>query len=178
MKSILLTLLTAIPIVLNAQIYQSSDGEISLKGVAPKETITALSKHLKGKLDPSTREFNFRQSLSHFSFSQGEMQKKDAEEVYWEIHKYPNASFKGKIINDVDLTQPGIHRVTAQGVLSMHGVDKDVKIPALVKVTGSLAQVSASFEVFLSDYNIKIPRLVVLKVSEKFEVKVSMKMKI
>lgn len=178
MKSILLTLLVAIPIVLNAQIYQASDGEISLKGVAPKETITAISKNLQGKLDPSTREFNFRQSLSQFSFSQGEMQKKDAEEVYWETHEYPHASFKGKIINDVDLTQPGIHRVTAQGVLSMHGVDKDVKIPALVKVTGSLAQVNASFEVFLSDYNIKIPRLVVLKVSEKFEAKISMKMKI
>ena len=158
-----------ITLTIEAQIYTTSKGAIRLEGVAQQETIVAESKTLEGKFDIGTRKFNFRQSLNQFSFSQGELQKKDAQEKYWETEKFPYASFKGVVINDIDFTKNGVHEVTAKGILSMHGVDKEVKISLEMKVIDGTIAVHTSFKIFLSDYNIKIPRLVVLKVSEAFE---------
>jgi hypothetical protein len=166
---ILILLLLAVPFLSNGQIFSTSKGAIRLEGVAQQETIVAESKSLEGKLDISSRKFNFRQSLSRFSFSQGELQKRDAEEKYWEVDKYPYATFKGIIINELDFAKNGDYEVTAKGVLTMHGVEKDVKMSLKLKVTDGSIAVLANFKIFLSDYNIKIPRLVVLKVSEVFD---------
>ena len=173
---IFLWLAITVSVSVHAQIFSGNEGVVNLKGVAPKETITAKSNSLQGRLDIGSRKFGFRQSLNNFSFSQGEMQKKDAEEMYWETDKFPYASFQGQIINEIDLTKPGTYQVTAQGTFDLHGVKKNIKIPAVVKVTASDINVKAKFEVYLSDHNIKIPRLVVLKVSEKFEADISVLM--
>jgi hypothetical protein len=152
-----------------AQILSTSKGKLRLVGEAQQETIIAESNALEGKFDLATRRFNFRQSLNYFSFSQGELQKKDAQEKYWETDKYPYALFKGMIINDIDFSKNGSYEVTAKGILSMHGVDREVKMPVTIKVIEGTVAVQTTFKVYLSDHNIKIPRLVVLKVSEVFE---------
>lgn len=162
-------LMLLISLTVDAQIYTTTKGAIRLEGVAQQETIVAESKSLEGKFDLVTRKFNFRQSLNQFSFSQGELQKKDAQEKYWETEKFPYATFKGVVINDIDFTKNGTHEVTAKGILSMHGVEKEVKISLEMKVIDGSIAVHTTFKIFLSDYNIKIPRLVVLKVSEVFE---------
>lgn len=165
----LMLFLLVVPFFSNGQIYSTTKGAIRLEGVAQQETIIAESKSLEGKLDIATRKFNFRQSLSRFSFSQGELQKKDAEEKYWEVDKYPYATFKGTVINEIDFTKNGDYEVTAKGTLSMHGVDNEAKISLKLKIIDGSIAVHATYKVYLSDYNIKIPRLVVLKVSEVFE---------
>src|SRR5688572_15513149 len=86
--------------VANAQIYSGQKGQIKLAGEAPQETITAESTSLVGKLDLASKKFNFKQAMNTFSFSQGDLQKKHAEETFWEVDKYPNATFSGSIIND------------------------------------------------------------------------------
>jgi hypothetical protein len=151
------------------QIYSTTKGSIRLEGIAQQETIVAESKTLEGKLDIVTRKFNFRQSLSRFSFSQGELQKKDAEEKYFEVDKYPFATFRGVIINEIDFTKNGDYEVTAKGILTMHGMENETKISLKLKIIDGSVAVHTSFKVYLSDYNIKIPRLVVLKVSEVFD---------
>lgn len=166
----LLFILTVINGIAQAQIYSGKDGKVKFKGIAPNETITGESATLAGKLDVSTNKFNFRQPLNSFAFSQGNLQKKDAEESYWEVDKFPNASFSGKIINDVNLAKDGVYKVTAQGTFSMHGVEKEMKIPVEITVKKGVANVNSQFSIYLSDFNIKIPRLVSLKVSEEFMV--------
>lgn len=165
----LMLFLLATPFLTNGQIYSTTKGSIRLEGVAQQETIIAESKSLEGKLDLGTRKFNFRQSLSRFSFSQGELQKKDAEEKYWEVDKYPYATFKGVIINEIDFSKDGDYEVTAKGTFSMHGVENEAKISVKLKIIDGSIAVHATYKIYLSDYNIKIPRLVVLKVSEVFE---------
>jgi polyisoprenoid-binding protein YceI len=168
-RMILIALFSFVSFFSRAQIVSTIKGTLKLKGVAQQETITAESNTLEGKLDMATRKFNFRQSLNQFSFSQGELQKRDAQEKYWETNKFPYASFKGTIINDIDFTKDGQYDVTAKGILSMHGIDKEVKLPATIHVKEGTITVQTFFSIYLSDFNIRIPRLVVLKVSEVFE---------
>lgn len=166
----------ALSFTLKAQIIECKDGSLRLVGTAPKETIVAESKTLKGKFDLEGKEFNFRQNLNNFAFSQGSLQKKDAEEVYWETHKYPNATLKGKIINEVDLTKDGSYDLTGVGTFSIHGVERELKFPVKLTMDKGKAAINCKFEIYLSDHDIRIPRLVALKVAEAFEVNVELEM--
>jgi hypothetical protein len=169
MKRKVLIVLLLMTTAVKAQIMSTTKGKLRLVGEAQQETIIAETTALEGKFDLSSRKFSFRQSLNQFGFSQGDLQKRDAQEKYWETDKYPYAIFKGMIINDIDLSKNGQYDVTAKGILSMHGVDKEMKMPVEIKVIDGTLAIHATFKVYLSDFNIKIPRLVVLKVSEVFE---------
>jgi YceI-like domain len=174
-KKYLLIVLIGLSGLVNAQIYSGQKGVIKLTGEAPQETITAESTTLVGKLDLAKKQFNFRQAMNTFSFSQGDLQKKHAEETFWEVDKYPHATFSGEIINDTDLSKDGTYHVTVRGKFSLHGVDKEFKIPAVVTLQNGAGLVTSKFNVFLSDFNIKIPRLVSLKVAPEFTVDVQLK---
>lgn len=157
-----------------AQVYSGKNGSVKLVGKASQETITAESNAVMGKIDAASKNFNFLQSLTQFKFSQGDLQKKDAEDMYWETDKYPHATFSGKIINDVNLNADGVYKVNAVGIFSMHGVKKEMKIPATITVKNGSLFVMSQFTVFLSDFKIKIPRLVVMKVSEEFQADIAL----
>lgn len=162
--------------VVHGQIYSGQKGKAKLRGEAPQEIITAESATLAGKLDASSKKFNFKQPLNMFSFSQGDLQKKHAEESYFEVKQFPNATFAGEIINDINLENNGVYNVTAKGKFSMHGIEKEMKIPAVITVEEGRITIASKFTIYLSDYNIKIPRLVSLKVSQEFSVDLSLKM--
>ncbi len=174
MRYFLLMLLACCTAPAGAQVYNGKNGSVKLIGKAPQETVTAESHALIGKIDVATKHFIFRQSLTQFRFSQGDLQKKDAEEIYWETDKYPSATFTGRIINDVDLKADGVYKVQAVGVFSMHGVEKEMKIPATVTVSNGVLTVASQFKLFLSDFKIKVPRLVVMKVSEEFQADIAL----
>ena len=168
--------LTLMVSIAHGQIYGGQKGKVRLRGEAPQEIITAESAALAGKLDIGSKKFNFKQPLNTFSFSQGDLQKKHAEESYFEVKQYPNATFTGEIINDVALDKSGTYNVTVKGKFNMHGVEKEMKIPAVITVEEGRLTITSKFNVYLSDYNIKIPRLVSLKVSQEFTVELSLKM--
>lgn len=172
-----LLIINFITIHASAQLFVGKAGNVNLKGVAAIETITAQSATLTGSLNTTTLDFSFKQPLNNFAFSKGSLQKQHAEENYWEIEDYPNATYKGKIINEVNLKIDGKYQVTVKGVFSIHGVSKDLKIPAILEVKNNVIHIDALYKVFLSDYKIKIPRLMTQKVSDEFEVKIFLELK-
>ena len=160
---------------LHAQVLSGQKGIVKLVGEAPQETITAESAALVGKLDLTNRKFLFRQPLNTFSFSQGDLQKKHAEENFWEVDKFPNATFTGEIINDTDLSKDGTYSVTVRGKFKLHGIEKELKIPAVITLQNGGGAITSRFSIFLSDFNIKVPRLVSLKVAPEFIVDINLK---
>jgi hypothetical protein len=86
--------LMSLSTIVQGQIYSGQKGLVKLKGEAPNETITAESTTLVGKLDVTSRRFNFKQPLNSFTFSQGDLQKKHAEESYWgtQVPHFPGRS--------------------------------------------------------------------------------------
>jgi hypothetical protein len=175
-RFLILTSLSLITCIAYGQVYSGQKGKVKLRGDAPQEVIAAESTSLAGKLDVATKRFNFKQALNTFSFSQGELQKKHAEESYFEVRQFPNATFTGAIINDTGLQNNGVYNVTVKGRFAMHGVEQDLKIPAVITIEDDRMTVEAKFNIYLSDYNIKIPRLVSLKVSQEFSVDINLKM--
>lgn len=90
-----------------------------------------------------------------------------------ETERYPYSTFKGKIIEEIDLTVPGEYKIRAKGKFSIHGVEIDRIVRCDLVVTDKQIDVNASFTVFIADHNISIPSILNQKIAE--EVKVDVK---
>jgi len=154
-------------------LLSSADGEISIKSDAPLELIEASSNQLKGVIDITRRSFSFSVNNRSFKGFNSQLQQEHFYENYIEAGKYPQSTFKGKIIEQVDLSVDGNYQVRAKGVLNIHGIDQERIIKADHKVKGGLIFISSSFTVPLSDHNITIPKIVYQKIAEEVMVKVS-----
>lgn len=90
---------------------------------------------------------------------------------YLESEKYPYATFKGKIAEDIDFSKPGNYEANATGVLNIHGVDQKRTLNGKITISqdGS-TQLSTKFTVMLVDHKIDIPKIVFNKIAEKIAV--------
>jgi len=192
-----LILFICIPIFCFSQKYKVVDSEVSFFSYAPLENITASSEALQGIIDLSTGEFFFRLPIKSFSFKRSLMQT-HFNDKYMESDKFPNSIFKGKsdelkehitkIINTLNnnlsdnseksLISKQLEKVFEQGVLvegilSIHGKEKNIKIKVVINPESDRISFFSIFFVKTEDFNIKIPKLLKDNISEKIEVKVS-----
>jgi polyisoprenoid-binding protein YceI len=92
------------------------------------------------------------------------LRNRDMRENYLETDKYPITHYKGKIIY-MDKVSDGEYKVTVDGNMFIHGVTRPLKINGnLFPVEGGY-RVKAYFDVLLTDYNIEIPKLMFMKIS-------------
>jgi polyisoprenoid-binding protein YceI len=108
-------------------------------------------------------------------------------EMWLNASKYPYAEFQltgiknpsSKSLNDGQKV-----KATLVGKFSVHGVTKEVEVPATLtyfkesertkaKVPGNLLVANADFNIKLSDYGVKIPDMVVGKVNDEVQISTS-----
>ncbi|MBX2904857.1 MAG: YceI family protein [Taibaiella sp.] len=178
---ITLLLLMFLPVFLgNAQvssIYEVSSGSIGFRSVAPKELISAASDKLKGVMDVQKRTFAFKISMASFLGFNSQLQREHFNENYLETSVFPEAVYKGKILDEVDLLKDGVYSVRTRGKLSVHGVETERVLAAEVTVHNREIEISSEFTVALSDHNIKIPRVVFEKLASEIKVKLTASLK-
>jgi hypothetical protein len=155
-----------------AQIYQITTGKIAFKSDAPLEVIKAASNSLIGLIDVSKNNFSFRIGIRSFQGFNSPLQKEHFNENYMESDKYPEASFKGKIIEDVNLAQDGSYDVRTKGILTIHNVSQERIIKSSITVKQKIITVHSEFTVLLSDHNIPIPKVVNQKLANEIKVMV------
>ena len=57
-----------------------------------------------------------------------------------------------------------------KGIITIHGVSKEIVIPSIFTRIGNTIFVKGEFGLFLEDFSIKIPRLVVKKIAKEIKV--------
>ena len=92
-------------------------------------------------------------------------------ENYMESSKFPNSTFKGKIIG-FDAKKLSTSKVAfdIEGDLTIHGVTKKVKTRINLTSNGSKVAATGNFTVHAQDYGIEIPKLVKDKFAEQIKV--------
>ncbi len=151
------------------KLYSSSKSEISFFSKAPLEDIEAKNTRANSIINLSNRELVVRIPVAQFQFKNKLMQQ-HFNENYMESEKYPYATFKGKINEELDLSKTGIYSVSSSGVLNIHGVEQERKLSGKLTVGEKSLVLEAIFEVLLVDHKIEIPKLVFKKIAEKIEV--------
>ena len=154
-------------------IYTTKNGEASFLSDAPLEMIQANSRNLTGVINIRDRNFSFSIPIKSFEGFNSSLQRTHFNENYMESDLYATSTFKGKIIEEEDLSKPGVYKIRAKGKLNIHGVESDRIIKCDLKVSPGKIEIISNFTVFLTDHNIKIPSIVNQKISE--EIKVDLK---
>jgi len=168
-------LLTAIPDAFTQdkdQIYICRNGSVSFISDAPLELIKASNEKLSGALNVNDRSFSFQVPTKAFEGFNSGLQKVHFNEDYMETELFPNSTFKGKIIEEVDLTVPGEYKIRAKGKLYIHGVEIDRIVRCDLRVSDNKIKVNAAFTVFIADHNISIPSILNQKIATEIKVNV------
>jgi len=152
--------------------FKCTDGEVRFHSDAPLEIIDASSVQLTGLIDPANKTFVFIVEIRSFDGFNASLQREHFNENYMESAKYPHGTFKGKIIEDIDLTRPGTHSVRAKGLLQIHGVEQERIIKSDLVVSPGQVEATARFSVQLADHNIRIPKVVNEKIASEIEVSI------
>lgn len=170
--SIITIAITCFAFAMQGPLYKVSKGSIQFKSDAPLELIKASSDELAGLFDTEKKNFAFRIKVNSFKGFNGAMQKDHFNENYMETTKYPYASFEGKVIEDVDYSQPGTYNVRAKGNLTVHGITQERIIKVTLEVKNKTINASSAFTVLLADHNITIPKVVHEKLASEIKVAV------
>ncbi|SEW06590.1 YceI-like domain-containing protein [Chitinophaga sp. YR573] len=152
-------------------IYSCKNTTLSFFSATPMEDIDAITSKGVSAINVKTGAVYFKVAVNTFKFKKSLMEE-HFNENYLESDKYPNAEFKGKITDNIDLHKDGTYNVTVEGTLNMHGVDKLYREKATITVLGGKPAAETKFNVHLADHKIKIPTLVVKNIAETVEVTV------
>lgn len=175
MKKACLTLAatTLLLVTTYAQKFMTRDARISFLSEAPLEKIEAVNKSGSAVLDAETGRMEWKVLIKNFVFEKKLMQE-HFNENYMESDKYPNATFKGEIVNikDMNLGKDGEYNVRAKGKMTIHGVERDIEVPGKITVAGGKLNVMSEFKVACADYNINIPSVVRDNIAKEIAVRV------
>lgn len=154
-------------------IYTCKNGQANFISDAPLELIKATTNNLSGAINLSDRSFSFSIPTKTFEGFNSTLQKTHFNEDYMETEVYPNSTFKGRIIEEIDLSQPGEYQIRAKGKMNIHGVENDRIIRCDIVVGKNKIDVKANFTVFLDDHKISIPTIVNKKIAEEIKLEIT-----
>lgn len=152
-----------------AQLFMTTNGEVSFFSKTPMEDIDAVNKSVSSIINIATNEVAVQMRITNFVFPNKLMQE-HFNENYLESEKFPSATFKGKIKESVNLTVAGTYPITASGSATIHGVTRPIEIKGNIVSTGSTLALTCQFDVKLVDYKVDIPKIVFAKIAEVIKI--------
>ena len=87
---------------------------------------------------------------------------------YLHTDRFPYATYSAEVTR-VEEPSPGSYVVSASGILSIHGVDRERTLECQTRDTTPPHRVRCTFTVLLSDHDVEIPRLMFMKVADQVE---------
>ncbi|MEX0968420.1 MAG: YceI family protein [Bacteroidia bacterium] len=160
-----------------SQLYTVSSGNVNFTSEAPLELIKASSQNIKGLIDPAKRTFAFSIEMKSFHGFNSPLQQEHFNERYLETDRFPQGTFSGKIIEDIDFEADGSHEVRAKGMLTIHGVAQERIMNAKIMVKDNVLTISSSFLVPLKEHEISIPKIVYQKIAQEIQVEMHVELK-
>ena len=154
-----------------SQQFYTDSGIIKFDGSkAAFEPIKATNNSSISIIDSKTGQIAAVILISEFRLG---LMQEHFNENYLERNVYPKSTFEGKIkdFNILNLTETVMtHEIT--GNLTIKGVAKKIKTIAEISKLDNQIKIKSNFSVFLSDFGIKVPKIVFKKIDE--EVKISL----
>ncbi len=151
--------------------YFTKSGKINFYSNAPLEDIAAENRSAVAVLDTKAGSLQFSILIKGFEFENEEMHG-HFNDHYMESDKYPKAEFKGQIVDLllVNFKKTGAYAVQVSGLLTLHGVTKNIQAPGTIKVDSNTLKANSTFTIQVADYNIIIPMLVRDKVAKTVKI--------
>lgn len=152
--------------------YVTKTGEITFEASVPSfEEVKAKNEGVSAVFDTKTGNFAALALMKAFRFKVALMEE-HFNENYIESSKYPKATFKGVVQDYIGSEDATKTDYVIKGILNLHGVDKNLEVPATVSTTDDKVYLTAAFVLNPEDFNIKIPSIVSNKIAKTVNVSV------
>jgi hypothetical protein len=171
-KIFVLLLFLLIAAFCKAQVYTAKTGSASFYSEAPMENIEAISSSVQSILNTTTKSVAFIISIRSFQFKK-DLMREHFNEKYMESDKFPNATFSGKINEDLTLDKDGTYNVTSTGKIAMHGQEKEITVPGTFTVKNGEVSLQSNFPLAVADFKIEIPQLLFQNIADTVAAKVN-----
>lgn len=154
-------------LVLAQEKYLTKTGHLAFEASVPSfEEVAASNESVTAIINLENGEFAALALVKAFRFKNALMEE-HFNENYAESDTYPKATFRGKI-EGIDSIGEAETELAINGSLTFHGVTKALdNISITVKRNGDTIELSGEFKVLVSDFNIKIPKIVQNKLSNE-----------
>lgn len=174
-KYIILALLLLALNHLQAQVFSFDHGKVEFYTTSILSDIDAITEDVKVKLDIQTGEVELAIAIESFEFEY-ELMQEHFNEKYMESDKYPMATFKGKIAQDISKIIEETE-IEATGEMTIHGVTKEISLKTRISKKNELTVVKVKIPVVFKDYNVEEPSILTKSVAKDVEVKCTLYLK-
>ena len=172
MRFYLLTLIFVVCVQnIVAQKFYTNEGLTRFDGSkAAFEPIKANNNKTVSIIDTGSGQIAAVILISEFDFRLGLMQE-HFNENYLESNIYPKSTFEGQIINfNLNELNENFKEYVISGVLMIKGVNNDIRTKAKIRKLDEKIELISGFSLMLSDYNVKIPKIVFKKIDEEVKI--------
>ncbi len=160
-----------------SQKYISRNGSVQFNASTPLEIIDPINNHVSSVFNSENGEIVFQMNMISFKFEKALMET-HFNEKYVESEKYPKSTFIGKIKDwNSDFLDGKRHNVIAIGRITIHGIEKEIEVKGSIQKNNKNITINSDFGLIISDFKIKIPKLVRDKISQKVKVEVNINLK-
>jgi polyisoprenoid-binding protein YceI len=160
---------------LHAQVLTFDHGKMEFYTATVLSDIEAVTEKLDVKLDVQTGNVEIAVNINSFDFEY-ETMKEHFNEDYMESDKFPQATFKGKILQDIS----GVFEdknVDATGDLTIHGVTRKIEVKANVSQKNGFTIIKSKIPVVFKDYGVDDPSILSKSVAKDVEIRSTLYLK-
>lgn len=167
--SILLLLTLNIAVSNEFHVDKSKKNLVKFTSDTPVESFDGVTNKIDGYLYMKTdnlkdAEIYFEVDLNSVDTGIG-LRNRHMREDYLHTDKYQFTNFKGHISTLKEISQTEFD-VTAKGIMFIHGVSREITINGKIYKVPNGYQLKSEFIVKLTDYNIKVPKFMFVRISE------------
>jgi polyisoprenoid-binding protein YceI len=163
------------------QVDKSKENLVKFISDAPLEDFEGVTKNIdgyvfwKGNDTLSTSEFYFEVDLNTIDTGIG-LRNRHMRDNYLETDKHQFAKYDGKI-SEVKKIADGQFEIATKGKMTIHGVERKLEAIGKVTVENGNYRLQCDFELKLTDYKIKVPKLMFMKIDENIKMKLDFHLK-
>jgi polyisoprenoid-binding protein YceI len=117
---------------------------------------------------PGQTEIYFEVELAGLDTGIG-LRNRHMRDRYLDVEAFPHATFRGTA-QRVERLSPGEYRILARGTMAIHGVERPLTPECAVGQVESRMRVRCEFVIGLADFDIEIPKLMFMKISEEVRI--------
>jgi len=171
MKKTLYILLFLSTISFGQNKFITKTGTINFEASVPSfEEVAAKNNSVTAIINTENGEIAALALIKAFRFKNALMEE-HFNENYAESHKFPKATFKGKLLDFSFENLGDTNNLFISGELEFHGVTKQFnKIPVTLEYVNDKIILSGKFSALASDFNIEIPKIVQSKVKDEVQI--------
>jgi len=151
--------------------WMTQTGTVEFTSSVPFHSFTGTSELLTGVINLADSTVDFFVDLSTLRTGIG---KRDKDmRLTLNVKEYPFAEFYGKLITAFDKSISDGQDAMVEGVFTLHGVKKNVQLTGVLQMVGDQLVLDAGWDLNLKDYDIVPPKLLIVKVDEVQQIRIS-----